>query len=103
MLQRGDAQGPVPLKFPPDGRAAGELLAAVDRHGAGSANRRPAGIPQGQTAVEFVLDPDQQIEHGGASPHVEAQFFIVRFGVLFGIESLKCDRETHQRPVISDG
>ena len=46
----------MPLQFLSNGGAAGEFFAPVDRHGAGTANCRPAGVAEGQGAVQLVLD-----------------------------------------------
>lgn len=96
MLQRGNSQPAMPFQFFANRRATGEFFPSIDMHGAGPANRRTAGIPQRQAAIELVLDPDEHLEHSGATPHVETHLLIVRARILFGIESLQGNRKTHR-------
>lgn len=45
---------------------AGQCVHTVDVHGAAPADALAATPPEGQGRVDFVLDPDERIEHHGA-------------------------------------
>jgi len=50
-----------------NGLGAGQCVAAVDVHGAGTADAFAAGTAEGQGRVDFVLDLDQRIQHHRAA------------------------------------
>ena len=95
VSERRDGEVAVPFQFFAEGGAAGQLLTAVDLHGARAANRRAAGIAQRQTAVELVLDANQRIEHRHPASDVEPDLLRMGRGIEFGIESLDGEGETH--------
>jgi len=97
VTKRRDRDVPMPFQFFAEGGAAGQLLTAVDRHRAGAANRRAAGIAERQTPVALVLDANQRIEHRHPAPDVETDLLRMGNGIDFGIESLNREGEAHGR------
>jgi|JI102314DRNA_FD_contig_51_696652_length_1783_multi_6_in_0_out_0_1 hypothetical protein len=91
-----DRDSAVAFEFFADGRPAGQLFRAVDMHGTGAANGGSTGITQRQPAVEFILDPDQSLEHGHAPPDVETIVFPVRLLIGFGIKTLDGKGQAHR-------
>jgi hypothetical protein len=61
------------FKFFAKGRAAGQFLAAVDRHGTRAADGGTAGIAERQASVTFVLDTDQGVQNRHSAPDFEPE------------------------------
>src|ERR1700752_2365662 len=85
VTDRFHSDVPIPLNFIAEGGAASQLLAAVDRHGAGSANGRAAGMTEGQASVAFVLNTNEGIENCHHAPDIEPELFGVCGGINFWI------------------
>ena len=96
VTERRDCDLPVPFKFFAEGGAAGQFLAAVDRHRAGATNCRAAGIAKRQTPVALLFDTNKRVEDGHPTADIEPDLLRMGCGIDFGIESLNREGETHR-------
>jgi hypothetical protein len=84
------------LKFFAQRGAAGQFLAAVDRHGTGSAYGGTAGVAECQAPVTLLLDTNERVEDSTSTPDVEPELLWMRCGIDFGIESLNREGKAHR-------
>ncbi len=75
---------------------AGQLGAAVDAHAARAADGVPAGAPEGQRAVELVLDGHQRLEHGRALGQLDLVALAVAPAAALGVVAQDLEGGPHQ-------